>query len=96
MCPSGAVVGDAVALFEGGFVGDGLTGIELAGEGVSIGLTWMHLTDEVPCGAIYANANQALRASEDDATMAVVPSIVLVLLEHRELDFVHHDKFIER
>ena len=57
MGPSGAVVGDAVAAGEGGFVGDSLAGIELAGEGVGIGLTRMHLADAVPCGAIYAYAD---------------------------------------
>ena len=56
MGPGGAIVGDSVAAGEGGFVSDGLAGIEFAGEGVSVGLTGMHLTDAVPCGAIYAYA----------------------------------------
>lgn len=86
MGPSGAVVGDAITAGEGGFVGDGLAGIEFAGEGVGVGLTGMHLTDVVPCGAIYAYADEPLGAGEDDAAMAVIPSVVLVLLKHRELD----------
>lgn len=95
MGPSGAVVGDAITAGEGGFVGDGLAGIEFAGEGVGVGLTGMHLTDVVPCGAIYAYADEPLGAGEDDAAMAVIPSVVLVLLKHRELDFVHHDELVE-
>ena len=54
--PGGAVVGDAVAAGEGGFVGYLAASVEFAGEGVGVGFASLHGTDLVPCGAVNTYA----------------------------------------
>ena len=59
MGPGTAVVGYAVALGEGGFVGELLAVVEFRGERVNVGLAVMEVADLIPCRAVNAYAYKA-------------------------------------
>lgn len=92
--PGSAVVGDAVAAGEGGFVGDSLAGIELAGEGGyrshgCISRMRFHVGRSTPTPI------NPLGAGEHDAAVAVVPRTSFSFCwSTGNYHFVHHDKFV--
>jgi len=54
-----------------------------------------HVTMQFPLGAGEADAGEAFAAGEDDAASAIVPRVVLILSQHRELDAIYRLQFVE-
>ncbi len=66
------------------------------GDGVFVGFAGGQVADAVPVGAVETHAGQALAAGEHDVAPLVVPGVVFVLLQHRELHAVDQDQLLQR
>ena len=99
LSPDRGIVIFTVAFIEGCKVGDGAlvgtAGRGVVGDGALDGLAGMEVFDLVPLGAGETDAGEPFAAGEDDAAVLVVPGVVFVLAQHRELDAVDGAEFFQ-
>lgn len=96
MLPSPPVILHPVAFGEGRVVGYLLAAIQFALlNGMLVGLALLHVAYALPNGSVHSYASETFRAGEHDVALAVIPGIVLVLLQHRELNVVYHFKILK-
>ena len=106
MCPGGAVVGDAVAAVVGGNEGLLLASVEFTlawvdsvdvlrfcafvGDNGAISVRDRVASHSIPCWTVKTYTCKTLGTGEDYFAFGIIPGVILVLLEHGELDGVNH------